>query len=638
MPAYCLYPANVPLPMNDSPPLEDQLKQLAQRLEGLERLVQSQIQRIFTLEQQLGRGAARADASSLSSTEIPPPQTKEIVSSTPPPVPQSARTSFPARPSHPVKTAPHESLETVIAGNWLNKIGIVAIILGMAYFLKYAIDNRWIGEMGRVILGVLTGLGLLFGGEALQRKQYRAYGITIAAGGIAILYFSIFAAFNFYALIAQLPALFLMVLITTSAVLMALRYDAKVIAWIGILGGFLTPVMLSTGKDNQVGLFIYIALLDSGVLALAYFKEWRSLNLLAFLLTQLTFLAWSVSFYTEAKLWRTEFFLTLFFFIFAVMSFLYNIVHQKVSRLRDLSLIFLNGGAYFLWTYSLLESKYFDYLGLYAVLMAAIYVALGSIAHHRARQDTLLFLIFLAMGLTCLTLAIPIQLKQNWITIGWAVEAVILTWIGFHLADSKMRLAAFLVASLVAIRLLFHDSNFLSYTTNESFTFLLNKRSFTFIVGVIAIFVMAYLYAQHRESLVGQEPIRIAGLIIAANFLLIFFLTTELAHSFELRYYREKIYQLQRDIHGQQELAISALWAVYSILLVILGIMKKYQPIRLLAIILFGVTILKVFLLDLSDLEKIYRIISFMGLGVILLAVSFMYQKYRNQINEFVLK
>src|SRR5262249_51886641 len=154
-------------------------------------------------------------------------------------------------------------------------------------------------------------------------------------------------------------------------------------------------------------------------------------------------------------------------------------------------------------------------------------------------------------------------------------------------------------------------------------------------IGIIAIFAMAYLYAQHREKLVGEEGRRIAGLIIAGNFLLIFLLTTELGHYFQIRYHEEKTYQLQRAIHGQKELAISSLWAAYSILLVTVGIFKKYQPIRLLAILLFGVTILKVFLMDLSDLEKAYRIISFIGLGIILLAVSFMYQKYRSQINEF---
>ncbi len=622
----------------NDPSTEEQLKELAQRLERLERLVQSQIQRIFVLEQQSGKDEARAALHSVAATEIAPPKIPEHQLSPPPPAPEFGQIASQPHPAEMPVAGTQDSLEAVIGGNWLNKIGIVAIVLGMAYFLKYAIENRWIGEMGRITLGILTGLGLVLGGEALQRKQYRAYGITIASGGIAILYFSIFAAFNFYSLIAQLPALFLMVLITTSAVLMALRYDAKVIAWIGILGGFLTPVMLSTGRDNQVGLFIYVALLDLGVLALAYFKEWRALNLLAFVLTQLTFLAWSVSFYTSAKLWRTEFFLTILFFIFAVMSFLYNIIHKKATQLLDLALIFLNGATYFLWTYALLENSYFDYLGLYAVLMAVIYVLLGSIAHQRSRQDRLLFLVLLAMALTSLTLAIPIQLQQNWITIGWAAEAVILTWGGFHLSDSKLRLVAFWVACLVAIRLLFYDSGRILSTRPDQLVFLLNKRALSFTVGILAILAMAYLYNRHGDKLVGQEIIRISGLVLAANFLLIFFLTTEITRYFSVEQAHAANYQGRREISNQEQLSISALWATYSIILTILGIVKKYQPIRLLAIVLFGLTIFKVFLLDLSDLERIYRIVSFIGLGVILLAVSFIYQKYRNQINDFVLK
>src|SRR5262249_2532762 len=160
----------------------DQLKQLAQRLEGLERLVQSQIQRIFALEQQVGRGTVRAEAASLSSTKIPPGTTEKGVVPSPPPLSSVEHPPFEAQAVNKSKTPPVESLETVIGGNWLNKIGIVAIVLGMGYFLKYAIDNRWIGEMGRVVLGIMTGLGLLFCGEALQRRRYRAYGITIAAG------------------------------------------------------------------------------------------------------------------------------------------------------------------------------------------------------------------------------------------------------------------------------------------------------------------------------------------------------------------------------------------------------------------------------------------------------------------------
>lgn len=514
---------------------------------------------------------------------------------------------------------------------------MVAIILGMAYFLKYAIDNEWIGEMGRVILGILTGVGFLVWGEILQRKSYRGYSVTVLGGGIAILYFSIFAAFSFYQLVPQIPALLLMVLITATAVLLALRYDSRTIAVFAIVGGFLTPAMLSTGRDNQVGLFSYILLLDFGVLALAYFKKWRAFNLLAFLFTQLIFVAWSISFYTDAKLWRTEFFLTVFFFVFAVMSFLYNIVHQQKTTFRDLMLVSLNGAAYFLWTYALLESQYSQYLGFYSVLMAGTYVALGRVAYQRAQEDTYLFLIFLGLGLTSLTLAIPIQLKQSWITIGWAVEAVILSWVGFRLNSHKTRWAALIIASLVAVRLLFYDSQ-LSVALAKDFTFFLNKRGFAFLVGSIAIFVMAFLYSRYKLMLSDFELKLIAGLVVAANLLILFFFTTEISQYYEIRYLVVTDYFQHRDLRSRQQLLISALWGIYSIVLVTIGIVRKFQPIRLLAILLFAVTILKVFLVDLQEMDKLYRIIASIGLGVLLLTVSLMYQKYRNQINSFVLK
>ncbi len=626
--------------MDDRSLLEEQLERLNRRLDHLESLIQSQTQRVYALERQMTPGKVDVSSSPPSTPPFSFERGVETTASSPPlPAPEKEDRSSPVssvrtpRAVHSRLSVTRESLESQIGGNWLNKVGVVAIVLGMALFLKYAIDNRWIGEMGRVILGVVTGLGFLVWGEKLHGKLYRGYGLTISGGGIAILYFSIFAAFSFYNLISQLPAFFMMVLITTTAVMMAVKHDAKIIAILGILGGFLTPAMLSTGKDNQLGLFSYILLLDLGILALAYFKNWRGVNLLAFVLTQLTFLGWTISFYSEAKLWRTEFFLTLFFTVFAVISFLYNIAHQRKTSFRDLSLILLNGTAYFLWTYSLLEPRYFHYLGFYAVLMAVIYVGLGSVARRRAAQDNYLILIFLGMSLTALTLAIPIQLKQNWITIGWALEALILSWVGFHADSRKTRWAALFIAFLVAVRLLGYDSVF-----SQGFVFLWNKRALTFLVCVSAIFAMAALYARNWSKLPKEEIRLIAGLVVAANLLLLFFLTTEIMQFFQVRYVATDNYTQRRDLHSRQQLSVSALWGFYSIVLVTIGIMRKFQPIRLLAILLFALTILKVFFVDLQEMEKIYRIVASIGLGILLLTVSLMYQRYRNQINDFVMK
>ena len=620
---------------------DDQLKQLSLRLDQIERILQAQIQRIHAVESRLGVTLAPVASPVPPAAPEPPPLPVNDVLPRPSLADENAVGFGQASSSEsiggPIPEAYRESLESKIGGNLLNKVGMAAIILGMAYFLKYAIDNEWIGEAGRVMIGVLTGLGFVAWGESLHRKEMRGYAVTILGGGVAILYFSIFAAFSFYHLLDQIPALLLMVLITAATVVMSVRYDSKTIAIFATVGGFLTPALLSTGKDNQNGLFTYILLLDLGVLTLAYFKNWRVLNLLAFFLTQLIFVGWNLNFYNSTKLWRTEFWLTIFFLLFAVMSFLYNITHQQKTTFRDLSLITLNGGCYFLWTYGLLESRYSDYLGFYAVLMAAVYVALGSVAYRRAQTDSYLFLVFLGLGLTCLTVAIPIQLKQNWITVGWSVEAAVLTWVGFHLDSGKTRRAALLIVVMVVFRLLFLDSSFTS-AFSDDFTFLFNKRGMAFLAGIASLFAMAYLYHRNREKLEDLERWLTGGLFIGANLLVLFFLTTEISGSFEAAYYRASDYQLKRDIRSRMQLSISALWGFYSIVLVTVGILRRVQPLRLLAILLFAATILKVFFVDLGEMEKIYRIIASIGLGVILLAVSMMYQRYRTQINEFVLK
>ena len=129
-----------------------------------------------------------------------------------------------------------------------------------------------------------------------------------------------------------------------------------------------------------------------------------------------------------------------------------------------------------------------------------------------------------------------------------------------------------------------------------------------------------------------------AGLVVLANFLILFFMTTEVSRYFERDYDQIENRGLRREIRSRMQLAISGLWGLYSIILVSIGIIRRFRSIRIMAILLFAVTIFKVFLSDLQQMEKIYRIVASIGLGVLLLVVSMMYQKYRARINELVLK
>lgn len=547
----------------------------------------------------------------------------------------------------PRKPVDREHLEAKIGGTWLNRIGVLAFILGVAFFLKYAFDNNWIGPAGRVALGLTAGLALLTGGEFAQKKRYEKFAQGITGGGIAILYLSIFAAFNFYQLIPQIPAFALMILVTATAVLLAVRYNSPATAVLGVIGGFLTPFLLSTGKVNVFGLFTYLALLDLGILATAYFKNWRLLNYLSFVFTELIIISWLFD-ASAHEVWTRQAVFTVFFLIFAFLSFFYNIIHRKETEPADLALIFLNAGLFFGLSYGNLETDYKAFMGFFAVMMAVVYFSLGWLTIKVNKEDKNLTLIFLGVALIFLTLAIPIQLTGSWITVAWAVEGAVLLWIGLKTGSVRTRYGALIIYVLTLCRLIGYDTteswhNFISSEQwgHTIYLMFLNFKTLAFVVGIAACLAGAYLYANTDAQL--QETEKKAGTVlnILANLLVLWLLSTEIANYFDSRSYLGYANQIiptnqAWNLEEAKQLTLSAVWAVYSIFLVAVGIIEKYQPVRLFAMVLFGVTILKVFLYDLSNLDTIFRILSFVILGVILILVSFLYQKYKTRISSFV--
>ena len=181
-------------------------------------------------------------------------------------------------------------------------IGGLALFLGVAFFVRYAFEHDLIPAQVRIALGYLAGVGLLGAGTLLhRRKQYTVGAQTLCGTGVVILYATTFACRSLYHFIGTVPAFLLMVLITTTAFLLAVRLNALVVAILGLCGGFLTPVLLSTGEDNPLGLFGYIALLDAGLLAVALNRRWNFLTLLAAAGTVLMQLGWTSEFFVREK-------------------------------------------------------------------------------------------------------------------------------------------------------------------------------------------------------------------------------------------------------------------------------------------------------------------------------------------------
>ncbi|MBI3483272.1 MAG: DUF2339 domain-containing protein [Bacteroidetes bacterium] len=170
-------------------------------------------------------------------------------------------------------------LEKFIGENLANKIGIGILVVGIGFFVKYAIDQNWINEIGRVFIGILCG-GILLGVAHRLRKTFNTFSSVLVGGGIAVLYLTITIAFQEYHIFSQTAAFAIMAVITAFTVFLSLGYNKIELAILAILGGFGSPFMVSTGEGNYVVLFTYMLVLNVGMLALAYFKKWNLVNII----------------------------------------------------------------------------------------------------------------------------------------------------------------------------------------------------------------------------------------------------------------------------------------------------------------------------------------------------------------------
>jgi uncharacterized membrane protein len=231
---------------------------------------------------------------------------------------RSERPNVPNAPNAPNDPNDPNDLEVRIGGRWLQHAGLIVLLLGIAFFLRYAFEHAWLSPTVRVALGVVAGIAMAWGGVRLA-SRYRAYGLLLAGGGIAALYLSFYAALNLYALVGSEVAFTALIVVTVAAAAMADRTDSPAIALMAVCGGFATPFLVGGRGDQQVTLFSYTALLIGATMYLAHRRKWQWLNVVSLALTIVTVAAWGDSYYTDAKYLRTELFLTLYCAMFIDM-------------------------------------------------------------------------------------------------------------------------------------------------------------------------------------------------------------------------------------------------------------------------------------------------------------------------------
>lgn len=698
-----------------------------------------------------------------------------------------------ARPQQAKQAKPKlkSDLEKFIGENLINKIGIVITVLGVAIGAKYAIEHQLISPLTRIILGYLLGMGLL--GFAFKlKKNYENFSAVLLSGGMAIMYFITYAAYSFYELIPQLTAFLLMLAFTAFTVYAAIKYNKQVIAHIGLVGAYAVPFLLSDGSGKVAVLFSYTAIINIGILIIAFKKYWKSLYYSAFGLTWLIYFAWHTSSYQASEHFSLAFvFLSLFFVIFYITFLAYKLIQSEKFDTDDIILLLANSFIFYAIGYNLLDTHETgsQLLGLFTLINAIIHFIVSAILYRQKLADRNLFYLIAGLVLVFITIAIPVQLDGNWVTLLWVGEAALLFWIGRTKNISFYEKLSYPLMLLAFFSIL-HDwstvyNTYSPYEVENRMTPLLNINFLTsmlfvaafgyinllnqkkkdtaafssrtgvseiinFSIPAIFLFALYYsflieintywsqLYLDSAITIESESQLsprtyrnvdfKLFNSIWAINYSLLFFsllalvnfkkikdpllgrislgliaistaafLTQGLYDLSELResyldsseYYQTSIFHLLiryisfafvalallscfnylrqdyltkkikksfdllfhltlvwiasselinwmdiADFSQSYKLGLSILWGVYALLLIAFGIWKKRKYLRIGAIVLFGGTLIKLFLYDISHLDTIAKTIVFVSLGILLLIISFLYNKYKLIISD----
>ncbi len=553
-----------------------------------------------------------------------------------PPKPVSVKVLESVSPKKALKKEDDDSpsFEVLLGQKWILIVGIITMVFGIGYFLKYSFDKGWIGPVGRVSLAYLWGIGFLIGGSIFQKRNYKTFGLFLIGGGIAVLYFSAFAAFQIYELFGQTSSFGIMILITVLSMALSLAYDEKWLAVLGMMGGFLTPILLSTGQDNQIALMTYISILNMGILGVAFYKKWNLLNILGFIATYIIYIGWLLNHYTfhntgirSEKFWPALLFLNGFYLIYSVIPFAYLFFRENKEKLISLAIVLPNSFIAFLLSFLLIIDHYpAEWVSVIAIGYALTYLLMATFLYRKGRQELQTFVILLSEASLFLVITVPLLVSEYWITVFWLIQSLALLWMGIKLKRHLLTIGAYTLLIITVVKFWFYDYNtiflFIGDRIDGGFTHLMAPRYLTIGFLLLVTFVFAVLIKKERHQTFSDSDLKDEKLFYSLWILVLFaILNTETIAFFH-------------DYLPKASLAaISVLWALFSIGLMVKGIIGNHINIRRVALILFVLTLGKIFLFDMARFSTPYRIVSFMIVGLILIGTSWLYHRFKGKIN-----
>ncbi|ROI04671.1 DUF2339 domain-containing protein [Chryseobacterium sp. G0240] len=374
--------------------------------------------------------------------------------------------------------------------NALTIIGIFTLVLGIGYFVKYAIDKNWIGETARAGIGFCTGAGIILTGHFL-RKNYATFSSIITGGGIAVLYFTATIAFREYHLFTQNTAFVITTLITLISIVLSYYYKSEILIIFSLLGGFSAPLMISTGQSNYLFLFIYISLLNAGMLAATFLRHWKSVGWTAFIFTTLYLFTWTSE---KTELLSIIFYIITYiiFYVFALQDY----IRKNTLPVSDiLMLALINSTSTIGLVYTFHELKYEPVI-IFPLLFACINAIL-LFREYGKKNFGISYSVFAGITVSLITIAIALQFKTHLITSVWAVEATLLLYIWKKTNQKIFKTCFYILFPLVIIAQIL---TWTEYFNAKNLSIIVNPVFLTSLVTIISTIINLYLLKNTQET------------------------------------------------------------------------------------------------------------------------------------------
>ena len=395
-------------------------------------------------------------------------------------------------PSPVFLSSPTASLENLIGLRLIHLIGIVVLVIGLSLGVKYAIDKNLVSEGMRIILAYLAG-GVLYFFSVRLKKAYSGFTAILFSGAMASMYFTTFGACVYYNFLSYTASFIIMIVLTVYTTYEALRYNRQEIALLGLVGAYGIPFLISPDRGHPELLFLYITIINTGVLFLCAKKPWQALGRAAQIISWLLFLGWAAWQNDERIKTYGLIFMFLFFAVFTVIA-----ISEKLFRKGELSTtasyqLLTNNIAFYVAGLMVFGYSFVDSTTALISLLISFFAALQAVGYYYWKE------LFTTQILACYALLlfvvfIGFQWKGITVTLLWLLTAVIAFSAGVRLKSTAARMAAIALIGTTLLKLIIFDS--LRFST-------LQKVIAYLVLGVLLL-VVSYFYQRFKGRLFGE--------------------------------------------------------------------------------------------------------------------------------------